>query len=290
MTAAHFPLGLAVDIGGTKIAAALARGPRDLERLEARTPAASGPQAVAHEAARLVERLLARTGESVTALGVAATGRVTGGQVTALNPATMPGWEAFPLPDRLTALTGLPAVVLNDADAAAWGEYRFGAGAGTRQFLFVTVSTGIGGGLVLGGKLHTSASGLQADLGFTRDRDGQPLELNASGRALDRAATALGWEDARDLMARLSTDPRAQARLEDACDRLALKLADLRPLLGLERIAIGGGLGLAPGYLETLRARLDALGPGYATPLEPARLGVDAGLVGANDWAQAALR
>lgn len=285
MTAGNPTLGIALDIGGTKISSALVRGARVLERLEARTPARDGPQAVTLEAARLIERLVARSGVTVQALGVAATGRVQNGAVTALNSATMPGWEAFALQERLQALTGLKAVVLNDGDAAAWGEWRFGAGVGARHFLFVTVSTGIGGGLVLGGRLHLTPSGLQADLGFTRDcADGRPLELNASGRALDRAATSLGLDDARDVMAH-QDDPRIAALLNDLCGRLAAKLADLRPLLGLERIAVGGGLGLAPGYLERLRATLESLGPMYATPLVAARLGVDAGLVGAADWA-----
>src|SRR5699024_1050352 len=86
-------------------------------------------------------------------LAVAVTGHVHDGCVTAVNTGTMTGWDAYPLGQRLGAITGAQVSVLNDAHAATWGEYRYGAGAGSRHFAFVTVSTGLGSGFVLDGRL-----------------------------------------------------------------------------------------------------------------------------------------
>jgi N-acylmannosamine kinase len=275
---------LALDIGGTKLSAALIEGANVIERREAPTPTADrGPESVTRAALELLEPFVGRA----HALGVAATGSVAEGRVTALNADTLQGWHAFDLRAALERETHLRTTVLNDADAAAWGEYALGAGRGTENFAFVTVSTGVGGGLVLNNKLHLTRHGLHSELGYTLAPDGTPIELIASGGALERWAKARGWAGSREVVARAAQgDPDANAKLSESARLVAFKLADLRASLGIERAAIGGGLGLSDGYLGRVRAVLDSLGePWKALEIVPAALGVDAGLVGAAAWA-----
>jgi N-acylmannosamine kinase len=286
---------LALDIGGTKLAAALWDGTKLLERRETATPSNDrSPEGVTGVALELLRDVAAQGSDlkaigvtPMRAIGVATTGSVAEGKVTALNADTLKGWNAFNLRATLEAALELPTVVLNDADAAAWGEFAFGAGRGTRDFAFVTVSTGVGGGIVLNERLHTTAHGLHAELGYTLTASGQPLELVASGSALDRWAKTQGWADAREIVRRsLEGDTAAIGKLEESARLVAQALANLYVTLGVTRVAVGGGLGLSSGYLEQVGAELVKLGePWNALEIVRAELGVDAGLIGAADWA-----
>jgi N-acylmannosamine kinase len=275
---------LALDIGGTKLAAALWDGSRLLERAEVATPVHDrSPSGVTGVALELLRPFATRA----VGIGVAATGAVADGKVTALNADTLQGWHAFDLRRALEDGLGLPTVVLNDADAAAWGEYAHGAGRGTRDFAFVTVSTGVGGGIVLNERLHTTTHGVHAELGYTLTPSGRPLELVASGGALDRWARDRGWNGAREIVTRAHRgDADAEAKLEESAGLIAVMLGNLYVTLGVTRVAIGGGLGLSSGYLERVRRRVAALGDPWDTlEVVGAELGVDAGLIGAADWA-----
>ncbi|MCS7172739.1 MAG: ROK family protein [Armatimonadetes bacterium] len=154
---------LAVDIGGTKIAAARVVEGVVVERREAPTPVREGPQAVIRTALSLLEDW--RRG--ALGLGVASGGVIHRGRVIHANPRILPDWAGLDLRAVFRLHTGLPVKVLNDAQAAAWGEYRYGAGRGLDSMAFVTVSTGIGAGLVLGGRLRTGERGLAGHLGHT---------------------------------------------------------------------------------------------------------------------------
>jgi len=267
---------IALDIGGTHSRAALVEGGTITWRAHVPTPAQDGPEAVV---ATLTDLLRAERSEPALPIGVAIAGFVERGCVTA--HAGLPGWQAFPLATRLSEHWGRPVQVFNDARAAAWGEYQHGAGRGCSEFCFVTVSTGVGAGLVLGGRLHRARNGLDAELGETLAADGRPMEEHASGTALTREAHALGYANASALCdAADAGEPRAEAALQHAVAVLAAKLADLSVLLGITRTAVGGGLGLRPGYLPRLRAALQALPPLYHHELVPATLGCDAGLRG----------
>jgi N-acetylmannosamine-6-phosphate 2-epimerase / N-acetylmannosamine kinase len=286
MTGRAAPLRLALDLGGTKTSAALVWGDRVLERRVAPTPAQGGPEAVVENAAGLLAPFLDRA----DAVCVAATGHVRGGTVSAVNRATMPGWDAFPLAAALAARCGRPVRLVNDAHAAAWGEARFGAGRGARDFAFVTVSTGVGGGLVLGGRLLLGVRGLAGHLGFWRGASpaaGDPvLEDVASGSAIARAGSAaLGRPlSTREVFAAAEAgDPAADAVVEAAFDRLAAALVDLRWLVDPARVAIGGSVGLAPGYLARLRDALALREPEDPLSVVAAELRCDAGLLGAAD-------
>ncbi|HMC15641.1 MAG TPA: ROK family protein [Albitalea sp.] len=265
------------DVGGTHTRAALFDGGRIAWRAAAATPGLQGPDAVVATMADLIAPL-----HDVPArIGVAIAGQVQGGCVTAHNQNILRGWHVFPLALSLASRLGRPVQVLNDARAAAWGEYRFGAGQGCSEFAFVTVSTGVGAGFVLSGRLHLAKNGFDAELGETLCSDGRTLEAHASGTALAELARREGHADAKALCdAADRGDAGAEARLRAGIRELALKLADLTVLLGVQRSAIGGGLGLRPGYLARLREEMDRLPALYRHEMMSAELGADAGLHG----------
>lgn len=269
---------IALDVGGTRSRAALVRGGQIVWRADAATPAQAGPGAMVGTMAELI-RPLAGTDAGV---GVAIAGQVTGGRVTAHNPGLIRGWIDFPLDQALAERTGRTVRVLNDARAAAWAEFLLGAGRGCREFLFVTISTGVGAGLVLAGRLHLAANGMDAELGEALTADGQTLENLASGTALGQQAARLGHRDARALFD--AADARqvdAELAVRQSIRAVALKLADLSVMLGIQRTAIGGGVGLRPGYVERLREELHRLPRLYHHEIIRAELGADAGLHGA---------
>lgn len=269
---------IALDIGGTQSRAALIDAGRIAWRASVATPAQAGPDAMV----AAMRELLRPLGEPGLPLGVAIAGQVVDGCVTAHNDSLLRGWRAYPLQRALEQQLARPVRVVNDARAAAWGEFLLGAGRGCDEFLFVTVSTGVGAGLVLDRRLHLARNGMDAELGETLLADGRSLESLASGSALGRAAAALGHADARALCdAADAGDAAADAALDEGVQALAAKLADLAVMLGLQRTAIGGGVGLRPGYLGRLQAALARRPALHRHPLVRADLGGDAGLHGA---------
>lgn len=272
---------LALDIGGTKALAALIRGKEVLARRTLPTPAAvASPQwydAIAGLATDWTGRF-SRT-------GVAVTGIVQDGLWSALNPQTLAIPERTPLVVELTRRLGGRVVARNDAQAAAWGEYRHGAGQG-RDMVFITVSSGIGGGIVLGGRLLEGARGLAGSLGQLQSaRGGERLETLASGFALARAAGAGGLaEDTRTLFAAAGNgDASAQQLIAAAADRLALSLINLQRLLDPEVVVLGGGIGLLPAFQAAVAKSCEAAPTLLRPNVVPAVLGGDAGIVGVAD-------
>jgi len=151
---------LAIDIGGTKILAALIKANRVTDRRHIATDREAGAEAWVQSIAGLVRDWLPQ----VHCIGVTVTGAVNAGLWSALNPGTLNIPTDFPLSDRIEAALGLRPTLLNDAQAAAWGEYSFGAGQG-RDLVFLTISTGIGGGVVANGRLALGASGFAGNFG-----------------------------------------------------------------------------------------------------------------------------
>ncbi len=271
---------LALDIGGTKLSSALWDGSSLLERTQIPTPTDRTPENLLSACLELVSPKLPLS----RAIRVAACGSVANGMVTALNNETLHNWQnGVNVAAWLEKHTNLETKVLNDADAAAWGEFKRGAGRGTRDFAFVTVSTGIGGGLIINQELHLTPHGLHAELGFTLTDADIPLEYLASGSALNKIAREHGWTDTKELLTRANVgDKTADVLLEGSATRVARLLANLRAILGIERAAIGGGLGLAPSYLERVQKHLQRFGSPWASlEVTRAELGADAGLVGA---------
>ena len=222
--------------------------------------------------------------------GVAAavTGLIRDGRWTAVNPTTLPVPADFPLVSRLADHFGSPVLALNDAQAAAWGEYRFGAGRG-RDLLFMTVSSGIGGGAIVGGRLLRGAGGLAGHVGQipvpAPGNRYHRLEDLASGFAIAAAARAAGHDaDAKAVFAAMEAgESWAERIVAEAVDHLAVTLPGLQALLDPQVMVIGGGVGLATGFLPRLEAALSRFPSALRPSLALARLGADAGLLGAAD-------
>ena len=256
-----------------------------MQRARVVTAASQGPDAVIRQMVRLVRELPASSGAEY--LAVAATGQIHGGKVSALNLETMPGWTGIDLRAELAERTGLPVAVLNDADAAALGEARLGAGLGLAAMMFVTVSTGVGAGIVLDDKLLQSATGIHADFGYLRAENGQTIESLAGGRALELwtrqhggsggAAQLIGW--AKGSMA-------ANERLDLAVSALVRGFGEVRVMTGVEDIVIGGSVGLNPEFFRRMQTCAQKQPEPYRVRLRPAELGTDAGLYGAALFAE----
>jgi len=278
---------LAFDLGGTKTLVALVDGDRIVETTERTTDRRLGPDGWCDAIADMIAPWQGRFG----AVGGAVTGVVHAGRWSALNPGTLPVSTGYPLADALASRLGQPVTLHNDAQAAAWGEYRFGAGAG-RDLLFVTVSTGIGGGAVIGGRLLTGRGGVAGSVGLTSgaSADGAfgPLETLASGRFLAEAASAAGHAvDAPAVFAAAARGERwATVLVDRSVDVVARLFENLQLLFDPDIMVVGGGVGLADGYRERLEARLAHLPPHLKPEIRAAALGKNAGVIGAADLAR----
>jgi predicted NBD/HSP70 family sugar kinase len=277
---------LAIDIGGTKMLAALVEGPAVVEGRTIPTPREDGADAWCDALARLVADWRGRFGR----VGLALTGGVAGGRWFALNPDTLPVPAGFPVVEAMSRRFGLPVHACNDAQAAAWGEYRHGAGR-ERDIVFLTVSTGLGGGIVSGGRLLTGRSGLGGHVGQTRlaSPDGSlRLEDMLAGRAIARAASAAGHhgEAANVIAAALAREEDWALRIVGpSVDLLARAIADLQLLLDPDLVVLGGGLGLNEAYRERVARALEHLPDALRPTLVRADLGVHAGAIGVADLA-----
>jgi len=295
-------LALAVDIGGTKLAAALVElQGRIAGYARVETPTGLDGEALWRTLVALLGKLLAEHGDPPLAgVGVGCGGPMTW-PAAEVSPLSIPAWRDFPLRDRLAErFPPIPVRVHNDAVCVAVGEHWRGAGRGSANVLGLVVSTGVGGGLVLDGRLVDGASGNAGHIGhIIVDPTGPDclcggrgcLEAVARGPNLVAWAQAQGWRPGSAATGvDLSTDaarghPIATAALRRAGRALGVAIASATHLCDLEVVAIGGGLSQAGARLfdpleETFRAhaRMD-----FAREVRvvPAGLGQTAGLVGA---------
>ncbi|MEV3983771.1 ROK family protein [Nonomuraea sp. NPDC049758] len=286
---------LAVDIGGTKLAAALVDEAGSLLRSAARpTPRADVMSALAALVAEVTGG-----GPAPHAVGVGCAGPLdlTTGTV---SPVNMPSWRGFPLRDELRRLTGLPVVLAGDAQCMALGEHWLGAGQGSTSLLGVVVSTGIGGGLVIGGAPLLGPAGNAGHVGhMSVDPGGERCECGgrgcverySSGPNLARWALENGWaptgdRDARALAADASAGhPVALSAFERGARALAGLIASTAAAVELDTVVIGGGVSAAGAVLfgPLERALDDVAGLAFvrAVRVRPTTLGVRAGLAGA---------
>jgi glucokinase len=310
-------LTVGVDVGGTKVLGGVVTPAGEVLETCRRPTPGTDAQEVAQAIAAVVRELADK--HDVEAVGIGAAGWIDASRSVVLHAPNLV-WRDEPLRERIEALADLPVVVENDANAAAWAEYRFGAGRGERQLVLVTVGTGIGGGVVLDGALYRGAFGVAAEFGHVRVvTDGLPcgcgdhgcLEQYASGHALVREARAgarrtpaiaahlleLAGGEVEAIQgphvtrAALAGDPTAVSAFAAVGEWLGRGLADLVSAWDPSCIVVGGGvieageLLLGPAraaYAEVVRAR----GRRQAAELRPAALGNEAGLVGAADLAR----
>jgi glucokinase len=179
---------LGIDLGGTKIAYALG-GDDGHPRRERRRPTepSGDPRADVDRIAADLRALLAEEGlrpAELAAVGVSVPGPFDPDSGTVLRPPNLPGWDAVPLRDWLGEALGAPVHLDNDANAAALAEWRFGAGRGARHLVYLTMSTGIGAGLILGGRLYRGVRASAGELGHVAlEWGGEPCSCGQRGCA-----------------------------------------------------------------------------------------------------------
>ncbi|UER54614.1 ROK family glucokinase [Kineosporiaceae bacterium SCSIO 59966] len=308
---------IGLDIGGTKIAAGLVTEAGRVVRTVRRETPANDVTAIEDAAADAVAELVAE--HDVEAVGVAAAGFVGVDRSTIVFAPNL-AWRDEPMGRDLESRTGLPVVVENDANAAAWGEFRHGAGRDIEDMVLVTVGTGLGGGVVTDGRLLRGHAGFAAELGHVRVvPDGHRCgcgnrgcwEQYASGRALVREARELASTDS-PMAARLleladgrperiegphvtqaaeEGDPAAIELLADLGRWLGEGLASIVAVLDPAVIVVGGGVSAAGDLLlqptrAAFRRQLTARGYRPEPRIVPALLGNDAGVIGAADLAR----
>jgi glucokinase len=310
-------LTIGVDVGGTKIAAGVVDvNGHLLAKVRLSTPGATAESVEAGIAAAVLEL---KAGYDVAAVGVAAPGFVDAQRTTLRFTPNLPMADR-PLKALLEPRVGMPVVVENDASAAAWGEYRFGGGRGVSDVVLLTVGTGLGGGIVLDGRLLRGAFGIAGEFGHVRIvPGGLPCgcgdrgcwEQYTSGRALIRQAHALaranppraarllelagGEVDA--IAGSMITgaagegDPASVELLAELGRWLGEGIADIADVLDPAVVVIGGGVSEAGDLLlEPARTAFSAsLSAGAHRPhlvIRAAELGNDAGLIGAADLAR----
>ncbi|MFH8804009.1 ROK family protein [Streptomyces sp. NPDC017936] len=300
----HTDLVAALDIGGTKIAGALVDGDGTiLARAQRPTPAQEDGDTVM----RAVDEVLGDLAESplwgrAHAVGIGSAGPVDASAGT-VSPVNVPGWRDYPLVERVRAATGgLPVELIGDGVAITAAEHWQGAARGHDNALCMVVSTGVGGGLVLGGRVHPGPTGNAGHIGhISVDLDGDPcpcgargcVERIASGPNIARRALENGWRPGPDgdasaaavAAAARAGDPVAVASFARAAQALAAGIAATATLVEIDVAVIGGGVGKAGDVLLTPLRRSLA---DYATlsfvrrlTVVPAQTGTDAGLVGA---------
>lgn len=310
---------IGIDIGGTKIAGALVDDAGRLVR-EARvaTPAGNS-EAILEAVIGLVEQL--STGEEVIGVGVAAAGFIDAEQANIVYAPNL-SWRNEPAKSKLEARLSVPVIIENDANAAGWAEFRYGAGRGSKHMTMLTIGTGVGGAVIVNSKILRGGFGVAGELGHIRVVPGGRLcgcgahgciEQYGSGTALLRAARELADSDEpngsrlRELgaaaggltgeqvyQAILENDPGAVSILNELGAWIGQTIASLSAVLDPEVVVIGGGVSAAgelllepirTAYLENMPAR----GFRPELTLKVAEFVNDAGVVGAADLVRMAI-
>jgi glucokinase len=314
-------LAIGIDIGGTMVkSGVIDEDGVVLERLTRATPSTS-PREVEDTIAEIVSELRLR--HYVVAVGIGAAGFVDSSRSTVLFSPHL-AWRNEPLRDAVRRRVGLSTLVDNDANAAAWAEWRFGAAQNESDLVCVTLGTGIGGGLVLNGQVHRGRNGIGGEFGHMQVvKDGHPCECGnlgcweqyASANALVREARAYvdsGSPRAGTLLKHAGGDPEAITGLmvtevalagdelateliADMGEWLGVGIANLAAALDPGTIVIGGGVSGAGDLLigpatQAFRRTLTGRGFRPEARIVRAHLGNEAGMIGAADLARSASR
>jgi glucokinase len=314
MTAPKHVLG--IDIGGTKLAVGIADASGQLlsaERIPTNT--SEGPDRVLARLAEVCHRTIAKAGVEVAAAGVGCVGPLDQKTGYVINPVNLQGWKEVPLVDTLRDALQIPVFLDNDANAAALGEHRFGAGRGVANMVYLTISTGIGGGIIIDNRLYQGENGNAGELGhMSVNFSGRPcgcgnigcIEAYASGTAIAartrEAVRALGDPAAASVLLSLAgsvdqitgvtvveavrrRDPLACRIWDETIVALGSCMVSVIHIFNPRRIVLGGGVSNAGDLLfEPLRKQTKK----HAMPMlhdicdiVPAQLGDQVGVLGA---------
>jgi glucokinase len=307
---------LAVDVGGTKtIVALVSAAGKIVYRRYFLTLAEEGAQAVINGLLSAINRSIAQARQNKIepiGIGIAFAGILDTRRGVVTASPNLPGWRDVPLKDVIASRSGLATYIINDANAAALGEHRCGAGRGFDNMLYLTASTGIGGGIIIDGELYSGADGCAGEFGhMTIKADGPKCHCGNFG-CLESLAS--GWAIAQEAMTRIKHGEKTSiidlvdgridnitaetvataARQGDriaydivakAADYLGIGLANLVNIFNPELIVIGGGLSkmgnmmLGPAR-KIIKERAFRL-PAQTVRIVRARLGSNAGIIGA---------
>lgn len=308
---------IGIDIGGTKLAAGLFEQDGTLQaRLHLPTGAHCRPAQVVEAAVHAVEALLIETGlarDEIEGVGVGCAGHIDFHRGLVLTNSNLPDWDCHPLRDMLQARLGLPVLLDNDANCAAWGEFRLGAGRDARHMCYLTFSTGCGMGIVIDGRLYRGATGTAGEIGHTVVNPEGPrcscgrrgcLMSYACGMALDQMARDCIECGEETLLKELCGECPEQVKAEQVAeaarrgDALALRLLETAgryfgiglstvvQVLNPDTIVIGGGLAhIGPMLLDPCqRALNENINPVLvgSAQVKLSALWNDAGLLGAG--------
>ncbi len=309
---------IGIDVGGTKVLGGVVDESGKVLTTARKDTPRQGGMALTQTIADVAKELLGQ--HKVSSVGVSAAGFVSSDRKTMLATPNIADWNGVDLDNQLTELIGLPVVIENDANAAAWGEAKFGAGRNQEHMMMLTVGTGIGGGIVVNGALYRGAYGIAAEFGHLRVVPEGHLcgcgargcfEQYASGNALlrhAREAISASPEIARNLLSRgdgtvagltgqaiteaaREGDPVALAAFNTTGQWLGAGIASLSVLLDPACVVIGGGVIDAGEILlkptrESLERNMPFAGKHPYPQIIAAELGNEAGLVGVADLAR----
>ena len=310
------PVVIGIDLGGTKINTALVQGDGVILAQDYRpTLASEGLQPVVERVLDSARQVLAQagmTGAQVSGVGIGAPGPIDLDTGVLMSPPNLPGWERVPLGQLLEDDLGITTFLENDANAAAWGEHYFGAGRGVEHMIYVTVSTGVGGGLILDGNLYHGANGMAGEIGHIILEPDGPLcgcgsrgclETLASGTAIARVARERVAQGVPTLMDDLAEgvperitaqlvveaarqgDKEADGILAEAMEYLGIGMANLVNLFNPQLIVIGGGVAnIGERLFHPVRRAIERNAFRMAAQVvrvAPAELGGDVGVLGA---------
>jgi glucokinase len=315
---------LAVDIGGTKLAMGIADAGRfaatgALDHIvKEPIPAPGTPDAVIARILALARELAGRQAGAIGSIGISIGGPLDHRSGTVINFPHLPGWRDIALRDILSEALGAPAALDNDANLGALAEHRWGAGRGAEDMVYLTISTGIGGGVIVGGRLVHGVGSGAGEVGHITVQTGGPrcpcgnlgcLEMMASGTAIARRAReAAAREPGRasallgpaggeagaitsDIVARAAAagDPLAAELWEETAEYIAIGLGSIIHVLAPETIVLGGGVAqTGEQLLAPVRERLHNhvfYVPVARIAVVAASLGHDSALIGAASLA-----
>jgi glucokinase len=262
---------LGIEIGGTKLQVCAGnKEARILERCHWEIAAAEGAGGIRQQLSQTLPALAKRLRPAAVGVGFGGPVHWQTGQICCSHQ--VEGWSDFPLASWISELTGSPVFVDNDANVAALGEATHGAGTGCNPVFYVTLGSGVGGGLILDGRIYHGAPPGEAEIGHVRlDRSGATVESRCSGWAVDakiraaaaahsdtplaRSARKVNRGEAKFLADALSRqDPLAKAVLDETANDLAFGLSHVTHLFHPEMIVLGGGLAFVG---EPLRAAVE---------------------------------
>ncbi len=322
-TSDELPLVIGVDLGGTQIRTGVLRGSNLLSRVSSLTGKDPAPERVMPRIFAAVEEALEQAGTTLNqtaGIGVASPGPIDYKTGVIFAPPNLPGWGRVPLRDLFTEHFHVPVFIENDAHSAGLGEYMFGAGRGCSNMVYMTISTGIGGGVIIDGKIVEGAKGTAGELGhMTIDWRGERcncgnigcLEYIASGTGIARAANeAIRSAEGIELLAfartllehsgeeELQIDaqtvalaaeagvPLARAIIQNAAEAIGTGLVNIIHCFNPEMIILGGGvIQMGPMLMEpalrVVQERAMKV-PRESARIVQAQLGANAGLIGAG--------